>query len=315
MTSTSYLGSTSIVAAVRPRPEHRRRRARRAGGDQRGARPPARRRCRTTRATARSIPADAPDPDPGAHLRHARRRGQMYDAASTILQQKLSQVEGVGQVIVGGSSLPARARGAEPDRAQQVRHRRSKTCAPRSPRPTRTGRRASSTDGDRAWEIDANDQLLKAAEYRRSDRRLSQRRGACGSADVADVEDSVEDVRNAGLANGKPAVLIIDLPAARAPTSSRPSTACAALLPQLQASIPRGDRPVGGAGPHHDHPRLAARCRAHAGDLDRAGDPGGVRVPAERARHADPERGGAGLADRHLRRDVPAAATASTTCR
>ena len=50
-------------------------------------------------------------------------KGQMYDAASTIMAQKLSQINGVGQVIVGGSALPARARRTESRRAEQVRHR------------------------------------------------------------------------------------------------------------------------------------------------------------------------------------------------
>ena len=151
-------------------------------------------------------------------------QGQMYDAASTILAQKLSQVEGVGQVSVGGSSLPAVRVELNPHDAQQVRHRRSRTCARRSPRRTRTGRRASLEDGDRHWQIDANDQAKTAAEY--LPLIVAYRNGAAGAA--------VRRRRGRRLGAGPAQRRLGQRQAARcsssstaspAPTSSRPSTA------------------------------------------------------------------------------------------
>ena len=227
----------------------------------------------------------------------------MYDAASTILQQKLSQVEGVGQVQVGGSSLPAvrvelnptalnkYGIGLEDVRTHAVERQRE--LAPRAISPTATS----------TWEIYANDQLLKADEYRGL--IVTYRNGAAVRlSDVADVQDSVEDLRNAGLANGKPAVLIIVY---RQPAANIIETVdrVRELLPQLQASIPAAmnlsvvlDRTTTIRASLHD---VEITLLISIG----AGDPGGVRVPARRAGHADSERRGAGFADRHLRRDVP----------
>ena len=109
MTSTSCLGSTLDRPAVRPRPEHRRRRARRqaAINAARGYLP-------TTLPASPSYrkvnPGDAPDPHLRADLGHRRARASSTTPRSTILQQQLSRVEGVGQVFVGGGSLPGRAR-------------------------------------------------------------------------------------------------------------------------------------------------------------------------------------------------------------
>ena len=115
-----------------------------------------------------------------------------------------------------------------------------------------------------------------------ADRRLSERRAPSGSRDVANVHDSVEDLRNAGLANGKPAVLIIIF---RQPGANIIDTVdrVRALLPQLQASIPPAiklsvvvDRTTTIRASVDD-------VRVHADDLDRPGDPGRVPLPAQRA--------------------------------
>ena len=105
MTSTSCSGLDEHHPAVRSQPRHRRRRARRAGGHQRRAQPAAGRTSQQS-DLSQSEPGRRADPDPGADLGHHEPR-QIYDVAATILQQKLSQIEGVGQVFVGGSSLPA----------------------------------------------------------------------------------------------------------------------------------------------------------------------------------------------------------------
>jgi multidrug efflux pump len=162
-------------------------------------------------------------------------QGEMYDAASTILQQKLSQVDGVGQVQVGGSSLPAVRVDLNPTALnkygiglEDVRTMLSTSNANRA--------KGHLTDGDKTWEIYANDQLLKADDYRNL--IVTYRNGAAVQlADVADVQASVEDLRNAGLTNGKPAVLIIVY---RQPAANIIETVdrVRSEVPQLQASIP-----------------------------------------------------------------------------
>src|SRR5262245_27559985 len=112
-------------------------------------------------------------------------KGQMYDAASTILQQKLSQIEGIGQVQVGGTSLPAVRVELNPTALNKygigtgdVRTMLNNANA-NSPK-------GQLTDGERSWEIAANDQLLKADQYR--DLIVTYRTGApVRLTDVADV--------------------------------------------------------------------------------------------------------------------------------
>jgi len=162
-------------------------------------------------------------------------KGQMYDAASTILQQKLSQMDGVGQVQVGGSSLPAVRVDLNPTALnkygiglEEVRAQLSSANANRA--------KGHLSDGDKTWEVSANDQLKKADEYRGL--IVAYRNGAAVQlSDVADVQDSVEDLRNAGLSNGKPAVLVIIY---RQPAANIIETVdrVRATIPQLQASIP-----------------------------------------------------------------------------
>jgi multidrug efflux pump len=162
-------------------------------------------------------------------------RGKMYDAASSILQQKLSQVEGVGQVYVGGGSLPAVRVDLNPTALNkygiglgEVRRMLSSTNVNRP--------KGQLTDGTRTWEIRTNDQLQAAEDY--LPLIVSYRDGrTVRLADVATVEHSVEDVRTMGLANGTPAVLVI---ISRQPGANIIETVerIRALLPQLEASIP-----------------------------------------------------------------------------
>ena len=161
---------------------------------------------------------------------------RMYDAAASILQQKLSQVEGVGQVFVGGSSLP----GVRVDLNPTVLNNygiglddvRAVLSGANANRP-----KGQLADATTAWEISTTDQLLKAEQYRPL--IVAYRRGAAVRlSDVADVQDAVEDLRSWGLANGKPAVVIVIF---RQPGANIIETVdrVRALLPQLQASIPR----------------------------------------------------------------------------
>jgi multidrug efflux pump len=162
-------------------------------------------------------------------------QGQMYDAASTIIAQKLSQVSGVGQVSVGGSSLPAVRVELQPQALykygislETVRTVLANTNANRP--------KGIVEDGDRYWQIYANDQAKTAAEY--IPLIIAYRNGAAVRlSDVGEVVDSVQDLRNAGSANGKPSVLVI---INRQPNANIIETvdAVSALLPSLRAAIP-----------------------------------------------------------------------------
>ena len=163
-------------------------------------------------------------------------KGQMYDAASTIMAQKLSQVNGVGQVIVGGSSLPGVRIELNPTALnkygiglEDVRTMLSSTNA-NTPK-------GSFSDGQRSWQVGANDQLLHAVDYQPL--IVAYHNGtAVRIADVGDAVDSVEDLRNAGYANGKPSILVIMF---RQPGANIIDTVdrIRAILPQLKASIPQ----------------------------------------------------------------------------
>jgi multidrug efflux pump len=162
-------------------------------------------------------------------------RARMYDLASSILQQKLAQVPGVGQVTVGGGALPAVRVDVNPTALNGtglgLEDVRAALAAANANRPK--GEVASI---NRAWSLSTTDQLLKAAEYRPL--IVAYRNGAAVRlSDIASVTDSVEDIRTAGLSNGKPAIIII---ISRQPGANIISTVdgIRAVLPQLRASIP-----------------------------------------------------------------------------
>ncbi len=160
---------------------------------------------------------------------------QMYDAAQTILQQKLSQVEGVGQVSVGGGSPPAVRVEVNPTLLNHfglgLDDVRATLAAANSNRPV-----GELSDGRYTWALATRNQLFKAAEY--EPLIVSYRSGAAVRLkDVAKVTDSVENVRASGLANGQPSVLVIIF---RQPGANIISTVdqVRAMLPQLRAEIP-----------------------------------------------------------------------------
>src|ERR1700704_2446977 len=161
-------------------------------------------------------------------------RGDLYDAASTVLAQKLSQVEGIGEVVVGGSSLPA----VRVDLIPQALYKYG--IGLEDVRAALASANAHSPKGgidvsDQRYQIYANDQANKADDYRSL--IVAYRNGApVHLSDVGEVTDSVENLRNAGLANGKPAVLLI---LNRQPGANIISTvdAVKALVPTLRASI------------------------------------------------------------------------------
>ena len=164
-----------------------------------------------------------------------RSPGQIYDSATTVLEQKLSQGDGIGQVSLGGSSLPAVRVELNPRALfkygiglEDVRAALSATNA-HSPK-------GAIEEDERHYQIYTNDQSRTADQYRPL--VIAYRNGAAVRlSDMADVQDSVENLRNAGLANGKSAVLVILY---RQPGANIIATVdrVKELLPQLQASIP-----------------------------------------------------------------------------
>ncbi len=131
----------------------------------------------------------------------------LYDAASTILLQRISQIRGVGQVVVGGSSAPAVRVDVNPT---QLNHYGLSLENVRSMLTSQTVNLAkgSFADATHNWLIEANDQLLHAEDYRPL--LLNYRNGATLKlTDVAKVTDSVQTLRSLGLANGKRAALLI----------------------------------------------------------------------------------------------------------
>lgn len=133
--------------------------------------------------------------------------GQLYDYASTQLAQKLSQIKGVGDVTVGGSSLPAVRVALNP---QALFNQGVSLDAVREAIANANQRRPQGALEDRQqrWQLRTNDELKTASDYAPLVVHYSNG-AAVKLADVASVRDSVQDVRNAGMADGKPAVLLL----------------------------------------------------------------------------------------------------------
>ncbi|MEM6160881.1 multidrug efflux RND transporter permease subunit MdtC [Erwinia sp. P6884] len=133
--------------------------------------------------------------------------GQLYDFASTQLAQKLAQIEGVGDVSIGGSSLPAVRVDLNP---QALFNQGVSLDAVREAIASANQRRPQGAIEEdlHRWQLKTNDELQTAAEYRSLVVHYSNG-AAVRLADVANVTDSVEDVRNAGMANAKPAILVL----------------------------------------------------------------------------------------------------------
>jgi len=133
--------------------------------------------------------------------------GQLYDYASTQLAQKLSQIEGVGDVTVGGSSLPAVRVALNP---QALFNQGVSLDAVRTAISNANQRRPQGAldDLQQRWQLRTNDALQTAHEYQPLVVHYNNG-AAVRLSDVATVEDSVQDVRNAGMSRGKPAVLLL----------------------------------------------------------------------------------------------------------
>jgi multidrug efflux pump len=163
-------------------------------------------------------------------------KAQMYDAASSIMAQKLSQISGVGQVIVGGSSLPGVRVELDPRVLNKygigLEQVRGVLAAANANTP-----KGHFSDGHRAWEVGANDQMFKAIDYQPL--IVTYKNGmAVRVSDIGRAVDSVEDIRNAGYANGRPSVMVIIF---RQPGANIIDTVdrIRAELPVLKASMPQ----------------------------------------------------------------------------
>jgi len=161
--------------------------------------------------------------------------GQIYDSASNILQQKLSTVDGIGQVQISGGSLPAVRVELNPRALFKygigLEDARAALSAANANAP-----KGAIEDGARRFQVYVNDTATRAEQYRSL--IIAYRNGAAVRlSDVAEVSDGVEDVRNIGMSNNKPAVLVILF---RTPGANIVQTVAnvKAVLPELQAALP-----------------------------------------------------------------------------
>ena len=162
-------------------------------------------------------------------------REKMYDIASSLLQQKLSQVPGVGQVFVWGGALPSVRVEVDPNALQArgvgLDDVRATLAAANVNQP-----KGSLVDGETTSSINTSDQILKAKDY--APLVIAFKSGAALQVqDVAEVKDSVEDLRNIGITNGKPSIAVVVF---RQPGANILDTVdrVRALRPQLLALIP-----------------------------------------------------------------------------
>jgi multidrug efflux pump len=164
-------------------------------------------------------------------------RPTLYDAASTILQQKLSQIDGVGQVLVGGGTLPSVRVNVDPTKLNSMgltlQNVRSVLSLQNSDQPA-----GQISNNLVTADIITNDQLFRAEEYKPL--VIGFNRGAAVHlSDVADVTDSTQNIRTAGYLNNKPAIVVIVY---REPGANIIQTVdrVRAAIPSLKASIKQG---------------------------------------------------------------------------
>ena len=300
-------------AAVHARSQHRRRRAGRAGGDQRRVEPAA-----AHAAGAADLPQEQPrrraDPDARASAPTRCRSPQVDDYADSILAQKISQVSGVGLVTHQRRAEAGGARAGRSGGARRHRPHARGRAARRSSPPTSTSPRATSTARARTTRSPPTISSTTPTSFEPLDHRLQERR----------ADPAARRRRRHRRRRERAARRLGQRPARHHPQRAAPAG----------RQRHRGRRPREGAAcrssrrrcpqgidvrhpqrPHRDRARLGRGRAVHAGAHDRPGGRGDLRLPAQPARDHHPRRRGAAVADRHLRRDVPAAATASTTCR
>jgi multidrug efflux pump len=186
-------------------------------------------------------------------------RTQLYDSADSVIQQQLSQVAGVGQITLGGSALPSVRVELQPDKLNSYGIGLEDVRAAISAANADSAKGHIDQNGQR-FEILSNDQISKAAPYR--DLVIAYRNNApVLLRDVADVEDSAENIRNAGLYNGKDAVLVIVYPL--------PGGNIVKTVAQIRKALPSIEATL----PHDVHVGIAVdrsqSVRAAVGDTER----------------------------------------------
>ncbi len=163
-------------------------------------------------------------------------RADIYDVADSILAQKLSQIDGIGQVVIGGGASRAVRVELNPMALNKygvgldaVRTAISSTNADRP--------KGQLSNGEKTWEIQTNDQLYTAKDYRPLIVTHDSTGAVIRLSDVGDVQDSVADIRQLGLVNGQPSIPVILF---RQPGANviKAVDAVRAALPQLRAAIP-----------------------------------------------------------------------------
>jgi len=164
-------------------------------------------------------------------------RPALYDAASSVMAQRLSQIEGVGQVTVGGGASPSVRVEVNPtllnSHGLTIQNIQSVLSQQNAHEPA-----GQISDGDTTADIVTNDQISHAEQYRPL--IVGYRNGAAiRLADVADVEDAAQNLRTAGYLNGIPSVPVIIF---RQPGANIIDTVdrIRAALPSIEASIPQG---------------------------------------------------------------------------
>ena len=162
-------------------------------------------------------------------------RAEMYDIASSVLQQKIAQVPGVGQVDVWGGSLPAVRVNVNPaalnGRGLGLEDVRIAIARANIDRP-----KGDISDHTTTWSIAANDQMTRAQDY--NDLILTFKNGAAlRLGDVATVTDSVENIFNSGLTNGTPAIMVA---ITKQPDANVIETVnrVRAIMPELKTALP-----------------------------------------------------------------------------
>ncbi len=163
--------------------------------------------------------------------------GKLYDEASTIMEQKLSQIQGVGQVVVGGASLPSVRVDVDPTQLNSYGLTMSSIQAVLSTQNADIAK-GQFSDGTTTADIIANDQISKAEDYKPI--IIGYHNGtAVRLSDVAQITDSVQNIRSAGYLNGIPSVTVIIF---RQPGANIIQTVnnIRSQLPFLKASIPQG---------------------------------------------------------------------------
>jgi len=162
-------------------------------------------------------------------------QGQLYDYASSIMQQRLSQIQGVGQVNVGGSSLPSVRVDINPTQLNSYGLGLQDVSAMLS-RQNANLAKGQIWNNNTTADIVTNDQLLKAVDYK--DLVVGYNKGAAVKlSDIADVQDAVQNIRAAGFVNGKRSVSVI---ISRQPAANIIDTVerVRDALPSLKASLP-----------------------------------------------------------------------------